>query len=176
MQPEILAQGCADVLVARKAKLAQKWHDLLGEDVGAADRWNGAALAAQREVTAHARDILALSRGDGQVAHQEPKLLRDLLIVSRRWMSGLPIGSLVPRRIGLLVKEALALAAKIITPDRAGLTAGVEISRFRAGKLVVSQQFENLVEARDLWFNAGNAFLGDNATADTPHCRNCGPH
>lgn len=75
------------------------------------------------EVTAHARDILALSRGDdGQVAHQEPKLLRDLLIVSRRWMSGLPIGSLVPRQIGPLVKEALALAANIITPDRAGLT------------------------------------------------------
>lgn len=37
-------------------------------------------------------------------------------------MSGLPIGSLVPRQIGPLVKEALALAANIITPDRAGLT------------------------------------------------------
>lgn len=129
------------------------------------------------EVTAHARDLLALSRGnDGQVAHQEPKLLRDLLIVSRRWMSRLPIGSLVPRRIGLLVKEALAFAANVVTPDRAGLTLRVEISRFRAGKLVVSQQFENLVEARDLWLNTGNAFLGDNATADTPHCRYCGPH
>lgn len=48
--------------------------------------------------------------------------------------------------------------------------------RFRAGKLVVSQQFKNLVEARDLWLNAGNAFLGDNAIADTPHCRYCSPH
>lgn len=129
------------------------------------------------EVTAHARDILALSRGnDGQVAHQEPKLLRDLLILYRRLDVRLAHRISRASPIRLLVKEALALAFNIKTPDRAGLTLRVEISRFRAGKLVVSQQFENLVEARDLWLNAGNAFLGDNATADTPHCRYCGPH
>lgn len=38
----------------------------------------------------------------------------------------------------------------IIMPDRAGLTARVEISRFRAGKLVVLQQFEYLVERRNV--------------------------
>lgn len=30
----------------------------------------------------------------GNGSHQEPKLLRDRVIVSRRWMSGLLIGSL----------------------------------------------------------------------------------
>lgn len=53
------------------------------------------------------RRVMAILYCDmsGNGSHQEPKLLRDRVIVSRRWMSGLLIGSLVvPRRIGLLAK------------------------------------------------------------------------